>query len=78
MVGFDMSKAAAEAVYKEAGVTAKDVQVIELHGNATMGITFNKKDCFSCNELLTYEALGLCKEGDGGKLIDNGNALWEM
>jgi acetyl-CoA acetyltransferase len=34
--------------------------VIELH------------DCFSANELITYEALGLCAEGDGGKLIDDG------
>ena len=34
MVGFDMSKAAADTVYKEAGITPDQVQVIELHGNA--------------------------------------------
>jgi acetyl-CoA acetyltransferase len=29
-------------------------------------------DCFSINEVLMYEALGLCAEGDGGRLIDDG------
>jgi len=53
MVGFDMTKAAAEDVYRQAGMTPKDVQVIELH------------DCFSANELLTYEGLGLCPVGKG-------------
>jgi len=64
MVGFDMSKKAAEEVYKKAGVTPNDVQVIELH------------DCFSCNELLTYEALGLCTVGQGGKLVDAGDVTY--
>lgn len=41
-----MTKAAAEKVYKTAGVTPNDIDVIELH------------DCFSANELITYEALG--------------------
>src|SRR5207244_2663216 len=51
MVGFDMARAAASQVYEQAGLGPTDVQVIELH------------DCFTTNELLTYEALGLCKEG---------------
>ncbi len=54
-----MAKAAAETVYKKAGVTPKDVQVFELH------------DCFSANELCSYEALGLCPEGGAGPAIDN-------
>ncbi|MER2224882.1 MAG: lipid-transfer protein, partial [Rhodococcus sp. (in: high G+C Gram-positive bacteria)] len=58
LVGADMTRKAAEKVYAQAGITADDVDVIELH------------DCFSTNELLTYEALGLCAEGDGGKLVD--------
>jgi sterol carrier protein 2 len=61
MVGFDMTKTAAEDVYKQAGVTPKDIQVIELH------------DCFSANELITYEALGLCPKGKAGDLIDAGD-----
>ena len=44
MVGYDMAKHCAEAVYKQAGLGPKDVQVVELH------------DCFTANELLTYEA----------------------
>ncbi len=29
-------------------------------------------DCISCNELITYEALGLCREGKGGEFVDAG------
>ena len=58
MIGVGMSRRAAEAVYEQAGLGPEDVQVIELH------------DCFSTNELVTYESLGLCKEGEGGRLID--------
>jgi acetyl-CoA acetyltransferase len=58
IVGFDMSKQAAERAYDEAGVGPGDVDVIELH------------DCFSANELITYEALGLTPEGEGHKLVE--------
>jgi acetyl-CoA acyltransferase len=58
MIGVGMSRRAAEKVYEQAGLGPKDVQVIELH------------DCFSTNELVTYESLGLCGEGEGGRLID--------
>jgi acetyl-CoA acetyltransferase len=58
VVGYDMSKTAADRAYEEAGVSAEDVDVIELH------------DCFSANELITYEALGLCEEGHGHELVD--------
>jgi len=64
IVGYDMSKKAADEAYKIAGISSNDVQVIELH------------DCFSCNELITYEALGLCPVGQGGKLIDSGNVTY--
>ena len=59
MIGWDMAKATAHEVYEESGLGPEDVQVIELH------------DCFTTNELVTYEALGLCKEGEGGKLLDD-------
>ena len=58
LVGYDMSKKAAEQVYEKAGIGPNDVDVIELH------------DCFSANELITYEALGLCEEGKAGQLVD--------
>ena len=60
MIGADMTKTAAERVYEQAGLGPDDAQVVELH------------DCFSANELITYEALGLCEEGKGGELIDSG------
>ncbi|XP_004438622.1 PREDICTED: non-specific lipid-transfer protein [Ceratotherium simum simum] len=61
MVGFDMSREAARKCYEKSGLRPSDIDVIELH------------DCFSVNELLTYEALGLCPEGQGGKLVDRGD-----
>jgi acetyl-CoA acetyltransferase len=60
IAGFNMTKAAAQKVYEESGLGPEDVQVIELH------------DCFSANELITYEGLGLCKEGKAGDLIHDG------
>ncbi len=60
LAGFDMTAAAARAVYEESGLGPEDVDVIELH------------DCFSANELITYEGLGLCQEGKAGELIDSG------
>jgi acetyl-CoA acetyltransferase len=58
IVGYDMSKQAAQQAYEEAQVSAEDVDVCELH------------DCFSANELITYEALGFAEEGEGHKLVD--------
>jgi sterol carrier protein 2 len=61
MVGYDMAKAAAKKLYEQTGIGPDDVDVVELH------------DCFTANELLTYEALGLCKEGEAEKFIWDGN-----
>jgi acetyl-CoA acetyltransferase len=58
IVGYDMSREAARRAYEEAQAGPEDVQVIELH------------DCFSANELITYEALGLAEEGHGHELVD--------
>ncbi|CAH1772234.1 unnamed protein product [Owenia fusiformis] len=60
--GYSMSKLAAEKVYKDSGLQAKDVDVIEVH------------DCFSCNEVFMYEAMQLVKEGEGVKLFNT--AKW--
>jgi sterol carrier protein 2 len=60
MVGSDMTKAAARKVYEQSGFGPENVDVVELH------------DCFSCNELITYEGLGLCPEGKGGAFVDSG------
>lgn len=64
LVGYDMSATAARNVYEQAGITPEDIDVIELH------------DCFAPNELLTYEALGLCAEGEGHKLVDAGDTTY--
>jgi sterol carrier protein 2 len=60
LVGYDMTQAAARQVYEQSGCGPEDVDVVELH------------DCFSANELITYEALGLCPEGKAGAFVDSG------
>ena len=64
MVGQDLTTAAAKQVYEQSGLGPKDVQVIELH------------DCFTPNELITYEGLGLCGEGEAGRLIDENQTTY--
>lgn len=54
LVGYSMTKNAADRVYKKSGVKPEEIGCIELH------------DCFSANELLTYEGLQLCPEGKAG------------
>ena len=56
LVGYGMSKAAAQQVYEQAGIGPRDLDVVELH------------DCFAQNELITYEALGLCREGERSRI----------
>jgi sterol carrier protein 2 len=58
LVGADLTKNAAKQVYEVTGIGPEKVDVCELH------------DCFSANELITYEGLGLCPEGEAGKYID--------
>jgi len=58
MIGFDMVQRISQRLYKNTGLCPKDIQVIELH------------DCFAPNELITYEAIGLCPVGKGGELVD--------
>ncbi len=60
-VGFDMSRAAALKVYEDAGIGPEDVKVVELH------------DCFSTNEVLSYEALGLTAPGTAERMIEDGD-----
>jgi len=60
LVGADMTRKAAEKVYQQSGFGPENVDVVELH------------DCFSCNEMITYEGLGLCPVGKGGEFVDSG------
>lgn len=61
IVGYDMTKAAAQQVYDAAGIGPEDIGVVELH------------DCFTTNEVLSYEALGLTPEGSAEKFIADGD-----
>jgi len=61
IVGYDMTKKAADLLFQKTNYRPQDVDVIELH------------DCFSANELISYEALGLCPPGKAGELIDSGD-----
>jgi sterol carrier protein 2 len=61
IVGYDMAVDAARQVYEQAGVGPEDIRVVELH------------DCFTTNELLSYEALGLTPEGSGEKFVTEGD-----
>ncbi|PZG46674.1 lipid-transfer protein [Spongiactinospora gelatinilytica] len=61
LVGTGMAKEAARQVYEESGVAPADIPVVELH------------DCFTVNELLTYEVLGLTPEGTAEKFVAEGD-----
>ena len=60
-VGANMTRRAAAQVYEQAGLGPDDAQVVELH------------DCFTPNEVITYEGLGLCGEGEATKFISDGD-----
>lgn len=61
LVGYGMTAAAAHKVYEQAGIGPEDLDVVELH------------DCFAQNELISYEALGLCPPGGAAAFIDAGD-----
>jgi acetyl-CoA acetyltransferase len=61
LVGYSMARAAANRVYEASGIGPDELDVVELH------------DCFAQNELLTYEAIGLCPEGGAQKFVDDGD-----
>ena len=61
LVGYDMTRDAANQVYEQTGIGPQDLDVVELH------------DCFAQNELITYEGLGLCPEGGAAKFIADGD-----
>ncbi|CAG8959994.1 hypothetical protein HYFRA_00012712 [Hymenoscyphus fraxineus] len=64
LMGFEMTKYAAATALKEAGVTTEDVKVCELH------------DCFSANEMITIDALGLSPPGKAHELVRNGDITY--
>jgi acetyl-CoA acetyltransferase len=61
LVGYGMAESAARQACEQAGVDPLDVDVVELH------------DCFAQNELISYEALGLCPRGGAERFIEDGD-----
>lgn len=61
LIGADMTRRAAQQLFETAGVSVDEVDVVELH------------DCFTTNEVVTYEGLGLCPEGGASKFIADGD-----
>ncbi len=57
---FECTVNAARQAYKMAKISAKEVDVAEVH------------DSFTSAEIINYEDLGFCKPGSGGKLIEEG------
>ena len=54
------TRLAAQQAYERAGLGAADVDLVELH------------DCFATAEIVHYENLGLCADGEAGRMIDDG------
>ena len=61
IVGSDMSRAAANDLYERTGIGPDDVDVVELH------------DCFTSNEIITYEALQMTEEGGSEQFVSDGD-----
>ncbi len=61
LVGFGMTQEASRKVYEVASIGPQDLDVVELH------------DCFAQNELISYEGLGLCGEGEAEKFVEDGD-----
>jgi sterol carrier protein 2 len=61
LAGYDMAMAASSAVYEQSGIGPEDVRVVELH------------DCFTTNEFISYEALGLTPAGTAEKFVLSGD-----
>jgi sterol carrier protein 2 len=64
LVGFDMTKRAAQAALKEANVSPKDIKVCEVH------------DCFSANELILLDGLGFSEPGKAHEMVRNGDITY--
>ena len=61
IVGSDMGRAAANDLYERTGIGPNDVDLVELH------------DCFTSNEIITYEALQLTEEGGSEQFVSDGD-----
>lgn len=65
ITSFKAARLAAQEAYQQAGVTPQDIDLAEVH------------DCFTIAEVVAYQDLGFCKEGESGRLLDEGTTLLE-
>jgi sterol carrier protein 2 len=61
LIGYDITKIASDRLYESAGIGPDDIEVVEMH------------DCFTVNEFVMYEALGLTPPGTAEKFIEDGD-----
>ncbi|MBE6069924.1 MAG: thiolase domain-containing protein [Clostridium lundense] len=59
LTSFGSTKTASQKAYVEAGITPKELDVVEVH------------DCFTINELIALEDLGICQPGKAPELVQN-------
>jgi sterol carrier protein 2 len=64
LMGFEMTQRATRTAMQEAGITPNDVKVVELH------------DCFSANEMVVLDSLGLAEHGKAHELVRNGGITY--
>ncbi|KAK0313484.1 hypothetical protein LTR01_001740 [Friedmanniomyces endolithicus] len=64
LMGYEMNKTASRAALKEAGVKIEDIKVCELH------------DCFSANEMIVIDALGLSEHGKAHEMVRRGDITY--
>jgi sterol carrier protein 2 len=63
-MGYEMTQHAVKTAMGEAGITPNDVKVVELH------------DCFSANEMVVIDALGLSEKGKAHELVRRGDITY--
>ena len=64
LMGFEMTQRAATAAMSQANVKPQDIKVCELH------------DCFSANEMIVLDALGLAEHGKAHEMVRNGDITY--
>jgi acetyl-CoA acetyltransferase len=60
ITSWEVEKRAAAKAYKMASLGPEDLDIVEVH------------DAFTISEIIHYEGLGLCPQGEGGRLINEG------
>lgn len=66
LIGSNMTRTAVKSAYRQAGVSASDISVVELH------------DCFTTNQMCALEGLELAEEGTAWKLVEDGRITYPI